>query len=456
MKTLKLFLERDNAFPSFNRLGWEFVDVSLEDVLERGVHPWAPQREPPSLVRAFLERLNAPEAKPAGLEAHAYDVAPPSNGYGRPGASRFETALHTVAETVFFVEAMSPKHLLDMAWERIQAQWSHPLAKRLLKGAVPGFNRMRAFLKQKDKRLKLTGYESLEAYDLSQSLSPEDFRHREQLILAEVFGRLNFRRTAWLGGVTDGRGRLRMTEKIHALTVSRTAGPPGAGVMTWNVGRREGCWRFKPSLAEDRGKRAVAEAFAKQWRVDRGRLCFNTSLERLQEMAACEADLTIAFPGLNYNGRPMESRSTARVRSSGLPAWRIGAIPSAAWTTKDLRALLHRHGRARAGNKERLLERLAEYAASLYERLAGELEGHLGRRRFIRIAAPPKEVQDFPAPRDVAPEIANLLLSVYALTHLRGNAILDPAHRNDSCIPRQLALALLRGKASVRGAFLRV
>ena len=455
MKTLRLFLRPDKTFPSFNRLGWEFVDVSLEDVLEKGIHPWSPQRQQHFLVREILRRLNLPEAKLPGLQEHTHDLDAPSTAYRYHNMSPFETLLDLVAHRVVFVREMSQAQLLEMAWSYLHEHWRHTVARQLLQSACPGFSRMRKFLKQKDKRLKLTGYACLDSYDLSQTLSPKDFENKERLILHEVFGVLNFRRADWLSNVTGQGGRLRLVEKIHELTISQKA-PSDYGHLTWNVTRQGNVWRFRPHLENTPAKRVMARQFAKHWRLDEGELCFDTNLERLKEMAARDPELTISFPNLNYNGVSSPTRSAAHVRGPHLPAWRVGPLPSSAWTAADLKALLQEQGCTLSGNKDALITRLAEHAASLYRDYAEELDGYFSKRRFIRIASTPPKAQDFPVVENMGPDMGNLVLSMYILKHLRGNAILDPTHENDSYTLQQLAVALLNKKTALNGAFLRV
>jgi len=39
METFKLWLEQDTKIPMFKRLAYEKVNVSLADVLTKGIHP---------------------------------------------------------------------------------------------------------------------------------------------------------------------------------------------------------------------------------------------------------------------------------------------------------------------------------------------------------------------------------------------------------------------------------
>ncbi|HOC67511.1 MAG TPA: hypothetical protein PKO23_01765, partial [Candidatus Hydrogenedentes bacterium] len=52
--------------------------------------------------------------------------------------------------------------------------------------------------------------------------------------------------------------------------------------------------------------------------------------------------------------------------------------------------------------------------------------------------------------------LRNLVLTMYAVKHLRGDAILEVSHQNDTYTEEELALALITGKVELTGAFLRV
>ena len=80
---------------------------------------------------------------------------------------------------------------------------------------------------------------------------------------------------------------------------------------------------------------------------------------------------------------------------------------------------------------------------------------YFSEHRFVRITAMPPKSERLPLLED-APLLRNLLLTMYSVKHLRGNAILDVAHENNTYTEEQLALALVAGKVGLSGAFLRV
>ena len=201
-------------------------------------------------------------------------------------------------------------------------------------------------------------------------------------------------------------------------------------------------------------KRQTAHSFAKQWRTDEGELCFTTSLERLAHMVH-EGEVIPSFPSLNYVREQTPPNAGADVDGERVPLFAVGAHPTGAWTGGDLKALLREHGAPVTGTKEQLLKKLAKLAADLYADHHGQFDRYFARQRFIRISASSTGANQFPLLEDHAPSIRNLLLTMYALKHLRGNVILDANHENTAYSPEQLAHALLTGKTKLDGAFLR-
>ena len=81
------------------------------------------------------------------------------------------------------------------------------------------------------------------------------------------------------------------------------------------------------------------------------------------------------------------------------------------------------------------------------------MDAFFSENRFVRINATPPRSERLPLLED-EPLLRNLLLTMYAMKHLRGNAILDVAHDNNTYTEEQLAHALLTGKVGFSGAFL--
>jgi len=166
LKTFRFWFEPDRDFPQFRRLKWELVEVSIRDVLMDGIHPWMESPDGgdkhPSLVEAFLQRLNDEGSKVAALESFGYchDVSA-VQGYYYDKKSRFERALETVQKGVCFVEELSYLELLDIAKKRLLDTWSNGTALALAERMCPGFQELRRFLKSKDKSIKLSGYEDI-------------------------------------------------------------------------------------------------------------------------------------------------------------------------------------------------------------------------------------------------------------------------------------------------------
>ena len=149
LKTFTFWLEPDEQFAMFKRLAWKLVDVFIGDVLMGGVHPWTTNQDGtdvhPSLIDAFLQRLNDEAAKVAELESFGYghDV-PAQHGHYYEKKTRFERTLEYVQKNVRFVDDLSYLRLLEMAKRRLWDSWNHRVARTLaergpsgLPGAAP-------------------------------------------------------------------------------------------------------------------------------------------------------------------------------------------------------------------------------------------------------------------------------------------------------------------------------
>jgi hypothetical protein len=461
LKTIRLWLEPDADIPQFQRLNWDMADVSIQDVLLRGVHPWCETHNShdahPSLVEGFLRQLNAGESKLAELDQMGYCnnlAASPGLYYMQGATPRFERTVKELQSSVYFVKDLRYVQLIDIAKRRLAEAWRHETARTLAQRAYPSFQDLRHFLKRKERGLKLSGYGDLDHYDLDRVLSVADFEGRDTLLISEALPIANFRRASMLESVADAQRRLRLLPEITAVSLTLVHGQDEYVHLVWHVERNGATCRFRPDIGRSELKRAKAQAFAKEWREDEGRLCFSTSMNRLSEMV--EGRIVVpSFPTLNYAFDQRPSRATAELAFGEIAAYGIPPFPGSKSTADVLKDILREYGVSMTGNKDALLRKLAQLASERYEKRRGELDGYFGENRFVRIAAMPAKIERFPL-LDDEPLLCNLLLSMYALKHLRASAVLDPAHENATYTVQQLAHALLLGKVGVKGAFLRV
>ena len=113
LKTFRLWLEPDQELPMFKRLAWERAEVSIRDVLMGGVHPWTENKEGtdvhPSLIEAFVQKLNDASVKVAELESFGYgiDVSGQQGNYYEK-KTRFERTMEHIEKDVYFVKYETP------------------------------------------------------------------------------------------------------------------------------------------------------------------------------------------------------------------------------------------------------------------------------------------------------------------------------------------------------------
>jgi len=466
LRTFKLWLEPDKEIPRFKRLQWRIVEVPIADVLLQGVHPWMGEEKHYSLPEAFVKWLNDESSQVAALVPFnlCWDVSSPNSfncgyGYNQAKRSRFEQTLEMVQKEIVFVDALTYPELIEIAKERLRAVWNHQTAVTLLTEAFPGFQEQRRFLKTKDSTVKLSGREDMDHYDLGSVLSLDDFAHRDVLLVSEGIPTRNFRTTRGLKSVTDEEGRLRLIPEIRHLTVSalfpgKQANSCGTHV-TWQVNRNGKALHFRPELGDSRERRPAAEQFATQWRTDHGRLCFQTTIARLDEMLK-QGLAKAEFPSLNYGYENQDAQvAHAQVESSNVRTFTVGRYPTAGLSGEDLKAILRTYNVSMTGTKDVLVGKLAELAAREYEKHLENLDRYFRKQRFVRINQTVTNATYLPVLEGV-PAIGNLIVTMYLAKHLRGNAVLDPDHDNNTYTTQELAHALMRRDVTLTGAFLRV
>ena len=459
METFKLWLEKDSQIPRFKRLAFKKVSVHIADVLKKGIHPWERAYVQGALMEKVVEVLNTDELKLPELAQSGYcgDVSCVTTGYTWQDTSPFEETLQRIKECVYFVESLPYVELLEIARDRLQRNWSHPIAHALLSRSHPGFDSMRSFLKAKDKNVKLSGYADIERYDLGQILSLEDFQGEDNILISEGIADTNFRSTSFLEEVTDERGLLRLVPEIRDFQVavtSRKTFPHVSVMLMYNCKRDGDSLGFMPELTRDQAKRELARSVAAQWRVDKGRYCFTTDIPRLAIMIEQDG-YKIAFPTLDYREPKKPAISSAQIGSSKVTRFAIGKLITDRASGDSIKGALREHGVPMTGRKEELVEKLAALSAKLYEQKEAELNDYFSEHRFIRVSPNSSDKgESFPVLEGF--DMRNMILAMYIVKHLRGNAVLEARHSNDTFDLRALAQALIKREVSVTGVFLRL
>lgn len=458
MKTFKLWLEPDREIPQFKRLAYEMFDVSIEDVLLRGIHPWIEAEENRSLNQRFMEILNDDESKLPEIAEFSYcgDLSCTVQSYNYSPMPAFQENLERIKKNIYFVGELSYVELLAIAKRRVREKWNHSFARNILGSALGAFNSMRSFLKQKDKTLKLSGYYDLERYDLGQILSLEDFEGYDSVIIGHGMPFTNFRSEKFIGSVTDPGGLLQMTDKIRHfnVVVNRYGGGEANGTVIYNCRLEGEQVRMFPDLKGSFHTRKIAQIVASERAMDDGRYCFTTDIPTLADLIEGR-DIGIRFPKLNYGGESRGGVSTAMVSKSHVDRFLIGKFATANDPGEHIKSILRSHGISMTGNKEKLVGKLAKLSARLYREYEAEMDAHFRANRFMRTEnGQNPSGSRFSLLGEV--DIRNMLLSMYAVKHMRGNTILEASHVNDTFELEDLAKALIKGDVSVNGVFLRI
>jgi len=458
METFRLWLEPDKKVPRFKRLQFEKAEVSVADVLKKGIHPWQGADSHRTLGEKSVSVLNSDEMKPAELAQFNYcgDISCVTRSYYyNSSASPFEETLKRISEYVCFVGGLSYAELLTIAREQLQRDWSHRVAHRLLDRLCPSFDALRRFLKAKDNRVKLSGHADIDSYDLGRILSLADFEGEDGILINEGVPVTNFRSVRFLERVTDDRGLLRLTESIRHFQMEPTGrGQQYCRAALYNCRRDGDAVRFVPELEQTTSKRVAAKEIAGRWRTDNGRYCFTTDISRLAEMVE-KGGFEISFPSLDYMDSTEPSTSSAEVAVSKVERFSVGRFLTTNAPGNRLKAVLREHGISMTGRKEQLLEKLAQLSVKLYQENERELDAFFGSHRFLRVNNDRNsDGKNLPVLEGL--DVRNMVLTMYIVKHLRGNTILEASHNNDTFDLLSLAGSLMKKEVSLTGSFLRV
>ena len=456
MNALKLKLVPDANLPMLSRLQTEVVEVGIADVLENGVHPWVPNLQPPDIVEGFLTRLNKANAKPAHLQAYPFsnDIFPGNGGYysSRPRFEQLFQRIHN--EVLFCEEGLDFPGLLKLATDLLRDRWSSSLVLQLGERAYPQFSELRRFLKAKHPKAKLRGYDDLREYDWGRVVSLADFQNHERLLIEEAVQPLNLRVKGFLGSITDNQGRLKLRDSIDHLQLMQNDKQNRMQVVTWQARRAGSSWWLRPNLGNAAQVRKDAEAFAREWKRDGGKLCIRVTTEDIAKMVE-EGVATPGFPGLRYNGADFMPSVSAQVFKQQVCSFSLGVAPRLGWHAERLKDILRDHDKSASGIKNELAERIAQLASEQYQKFEGMLDTFFTENRFIRAAQVAKPQEQLPV-LNKDDQLTGLILRMYLLRHLRGNVVVDPDHENDTTSLEDLAEAVISERVEVTGALLRV
>lgn len=457
MKTFKLWFEPHEDIPKFKKLCWDVIDVSLSDVLKKGIHPWQGGDKHRTLGEKFVQALNKPENKPAGLIEFNYcgDISSSVNSYYYARQSHFEEILQRIQKHVFFVDKLSYMELLDIAKQKLRDKWSHDVAYQFLMRIYNGFDPIRRFLKEKDKKIKLSGYEDIRGYDLGKILSLDDFAGEDSVIISEVIGTSSFRSSDFISQVTDRKGRIKLTDSIRHFQITLYGDPViGSGSVLYNCQRAGDIIRFWPEIGTQPRVRDLAKNLAKKWRSGKEKYCFDLSLKEVESIIV-QGNCTLDFSALSYLHKTDGKISFGKLEYSDIKGYSVGRIPSLNSCNETVKEFLKNHGMSMTGRKEELLDKLASLSVEVYKEHESILDDYFKGQRFMKVVSLPKgSDREFPLLRDL--DLRNMILTMYIIKHLRGNVILEASHNNETYDLLSLAQALIKGEVCLSGCFLRV
>jgi len=458
MQTFKLWLENDPKIPEFKQLAYEMVEVNIRDVLLNGIHPWSDHQANRTLMNKFVELFNLDEYKIGELMEQKYceNLSSISHNVYYPQNSPFEELLNRVRQNTRFVESLTYLELLQHAKKQLQQDWSHEKAKTMAQQIHYNFNELRRFIKSKNKKMKLASYSDLEKYDLSVVLTLEDFENEDRILVREGLPTANFRSTAFLEKITDNQGLLKLTDSIDhfELLPHNTQTIHNRTQLYYNCTRNGEQIHLIPNLNNDPTQKDKAKDLAAQWRTDLGKYCFKTTISKLNQMLATNRS-RISFQRLDYTKKQEPGKSTATILKNEIERYTIGGFPTIRVTGNIIKSILRNHCVSMTGTKNQLLEKLAQLTTRLYQEHEPEMSNYFKNNHFIKINGGwGHAIKEFPLLLDL--DLRNMILTMYAIRHLRANTILNPSHENNTFDLQPLAQSLIKEEISLSSQFLQV
>jgi len=460
MKTYKLWLEPDPLIPEFKRLRFAEVDVPVQEIIRRGIHPKSMEQDfHPSdsfgLNTLTTEILNDKGMKISGLVEFGYceNISEESSYfYGR---NNFEINAKKISENTCFTDDLDYSKLIAIARRRLKETWSHRVAVNLAKKVYNEFNNLRDFLKKKDKNIKLSGYKDIDRYEINKIISLDDFEGHDKAIIACGIESPNFRKTSFIGKITTHDGYLSLIDGFDQFSIIVSeGGKENKFELTCRCRRQDNEVYIMPDIGKDGRKRRMAMEFAEKWSKNSDKYCFTVSLDTIAEMIE-KPGIRISFEGIRYKGSNDCHIPDIKANGQRVERYAVGRYPTMKNTNEEIKEILQAHGVSMTGKKEELLEKLAKLSVFLYSELNDTLNNYFKNREYIKIPRIKKDKEkSFPLLEEL--DLGQMVLAMYIVRHLRGNTILESAHVNDTYELSDLARALIRGKIGIDGVFVEV
>lgn len=457
METYRLWLEQDMDIPQLKKLACEITDVDISEILTKGIHPWGDRHACRSLIERFLQLFNEERHKIAALVGLGYCETMdsyPHHYYGE--RSQFEELVNRINQSVRFVPDLTFREMLSLAKSQLENNWNHNVVKQLVSRVYYNFNDLRSFIKAKCKKVKLRSYDDLDTYDLSKVLCLKDFETEDKVIISQGLPVTNFRRESFLNQVTNKSGLIKLAESIPDFELSPVDSVAGYGYskLIFNGTFKDGEIFLTPTLTESRDIRSEAQMIAAKWRLDDSKYCFRTSIANLSRMHT-EDRMQIRFPHLDYIRKKSPAESSGKLKTEGIKTFSIGGFVTVRSSGDTIKEILRHYQVPMTGTKDKLLEKLAKLTAREYKKHKSEMERYFQENRFVKITnSYGQSHSQFPI-LDTE-RLRNLLLTLFAFRHLRGNVILDTDYENDAVDLVSLAKSLVNEEITLSGTFLRV
>jgi len=285
-------------------------------------------------------------------------------------------------------------------------------------------------------------------------LSLDDFEGQDKAIIAHGISSHNFRKSTFLDPITTPDGYLSLKKRFDQFSINlKNNKRENNQNLTFHCKRNKDMVLVMPDIDVCDEQRLIAKKFAKRWGNNSSRICFHVTLDKLAEMIKM-SDISISFEGTRYKDEDCTDISSIRLNGAQVERYSVGRYLTSEDTNEAIKDLLRNHNISMTGKKTDLVIKMAGLAARLYNAYNASLGGHFQKQKYIKI---PRinhvRVPSLPVLQEL--ELGQTLIAMYIIKHLRGNAILDPKHDNNTYELKDLAFALITKKINVNGVFIK-
>lgn len=465
------------GLPQFKSIKVDLVESSLEDLFHNKLSVirtdpymmWYHNDGLLPLLRADIQTIqnNAYELTSANTKINTCTISRYSNRSHIPSVkgglhtSQYDTLKRlTVREAVecefskiVVSENVSYNNMLSAAREYLIQEWTPPKAASVIRSICPTISMFRSWIKHIDKTVKIRSYDSIvDIPNICQLITPYT-EGIETTVIKHVF-EYNFPTVisdSELNSLLSLDCRIKSSDPIEGKVRCRCESR--AVYISYN---KDNTFKIYPHATSDRPLQEVDIILNDLGAVKKREVDFTGETPEINITEMYNSGKLNLFPNEHNNKthpKVMLKSYTGEDAISTMQTYSY--IKCSSMKIPDLKSILDAYNMKSTGNKEDLVDLVAELVDTQYHVLAGELDELYKGKQLIKVQ---RARSSYNAGREICktkfhvqpstPEYItiNNVLYAYIWMHLRNNAILDPTYENNMYSVVELIKAFEAGR----------